>query len=668
VENITLRSMLDEFSRKHNILDKDSLKFEKFVSYSLFSNDFYDSFELEKVGTGDCVGVDAVAISLNDILVYTEPEAQLQTKGQFEAGFSFIQTKTSSSLDLGDYLKFLQTVYVFFTGTLEQQPEELKQAYGIKTHIYSRAARFRQPPRLTVSYVYTGRGVVENDTFKSQVDTLVKLIREIPYLFSEVDHRLFGATALADRYKETLNRITKQLLFQRHVALPKLSTATAAYLGVTRCIDYIEILKNQDGKINKGVFYDNVRDYLGNHNPVNADIAETINSETQRNLFSVLNNGVTVVAKRVVPSGDTFEISGFQVVNGCQTSHVLFNNRKHVTDDMYITVKLIETDDTDLSSSVIKATNSQSVVMKEAFATIKPYHKRLEDFFQAMTTRGYRFHYERRPHQFDDNEDISANDIISAPLLIKSFVSVVLEEPYKVHFYYGQILRDYNTEKSTVLFAESHHPALYFISHLIAAKSKDVAVKNKLRAWSYHIALLVKKSLKLSLNINDILTDGKAAELTAKVENGFAEAAEAAIAVIRAAGFDRNDVMIPEKTKDLVEKLFKTKGQQAKPAQHKQKINTPNQNLLKDTSAVKPGECKAEPPSERNAIGQIPAEVNPIHDGIYVVKDLQTTTEFVNFEYGKKSYSVKHTGLQAPIKHAVRAKILIVGGKVSRID
>lgn len=232
-----------------------------------------------------------------------------------------------------------------------------------------------------------------------------------------------------------------------------------------KCSSYIDILKNQNGLINKGIFYDNVRDYLGEANKVNQDIEETIKSDDQRNLFSVLNNGVTIVAKKVTAGHDAFEISGFQIVNGCQTSHVLFNNSSYVTDDMFITVKLIETDDVDLTSRVIKATNSQSVVMKEAFATIKPYHKRLEDFFNAMQTNGYNLYYERRPHQFDDNEDISNNQVVSAPLLIKSFVSVVIEEPHKVHFYYGQILQDYNKD-GTLVFDEKHHPGLYFISHI----------------------------------------------------------------------------------------------------------------------------------------------------------------------------------------------------------
>ena len=306
--------MLREFSNKNSLGNSESLNFEKFATHSILANDYHDSFDIESVGTGDCVGVDAVAIAISDILVYSPEAARSLTAGQFEASFSFIQAKTSSSLDLGDYLKFLQTVFVFFTEDLEKQPTELKNAFLIKEHIYSKAAKFRSPPELRLYYVYTGEGDT-NKLLDTQISALVTQIRSLPYRFSNVSSRTIGATDLGSLYKESLNRTTKSLMFQRHVALPKLESASAAYLGVSSCLDYIELLKNHEGGINKGLFYDNVRDFLGSENSVNKDIEGTIKNPAQRNLFSVLNNGVTLVARKVVPSGDRFEISGFQVVN-----------------------------------------------------------------------------------------------------------------------------------------------------------------------------------------------------------------------------------------------------------------------------------------------------------------------------------------------------------------
>lgn len=635
MENIILQSMLNEFSKKHQIVGKESLIFEKFVSYCLFSHQYYDSYDEEQVGTGECVGVDAVAIAVNDVLVYSVAATKNHTQGQFDVSFNFMQAKTSASLNLGDYLKFLQTVLIFFTRSENEQPEELREAFRIKEQIYEKASRFRTYPTLELNYVYTGKGVIEDPTFSTQIRSVENSIKGLPYLFSQVSSNLLGANAIADKYKATLNRTTRHLFFQRHVPLPKLASATAAYLGVASCRDYIEFLKGEDGQINKGAFYDNVRDYLGDKNKVNSDIEDTIKSDSQRNLFSVLNNGVTIVARKVIPSGDRFEISGFQVVNGCQTSHVLFNNKEHVTDDMFVTIKLIETDDIDLSSNVIKATNSQSLVMKEAFATIKPYHKRLEDFFKAMNANGHRFFYERRPHQFDDRDDILNSEIVSAPLLIKSFVSVVIGEPHKVHFYYGQILRDYNSDKDTLVFDDKHHPGFYFLSHLVYAKSREIAIKNKIGAWSYHFAFLMKKRLGIRLTINDTITDSQIIELVNNIQRDFASAATDVLSVFKDVRLTKDDVMLPEKTKELNHSFS-----------------------LKFNASPKKSAAKSD--NRLSAPIDKPTEVlrKFFADGIYVVKKLVPFENGLRFDYGSQTYF-------APFKEKISYNNELTLGKIS---
>lgn len=621
MNNITLQSMLKEFSTKNSLTENDSLRFEQFVVYSLLANDYNDTFEPESLSTGNCIGVDSVAIAVNDVLVYTVNAAAPLTTGIFDTGFTFIQAKTSSSLDLGDYLKFLQTVKIFFTGKLEDQPAELKEAFAIKQFIYDKAGKFRCDPSLTMKYVYTGDGKFPDKDFLPQVEATVSEIKNLKYMFSSVENKLIGAIELQNLYKETLNRITKPLMFQRHVALPKLSLATAAYLGVSKCKDYVEFIKNQSGNINKGVFYDNVRDYLGSANQVNADIAETIKSDAQRNLFSVLNNGVTVVAKKVVPSGDVFKISGFQIVNGCQTSHVLFENREHITEDMYVTIKLIETDDIELSSSVIKATNSQSVVMKEAFATIKPYHKRLEDFFAAMNTQGHRIFYARRPHQYDEDDTILQNETVSAPLLIKSFISIALEEPHKVHFYYGQLLRDYNNETSSLLFSEDHHPALYFVSHFIFSKSKEYCARRPISKWTYHIALLVKKLLNINLSPERKTTDDHVKDMITKIHVGFDGAIQKAEAIINSFSFGSNDHMDPRNTVAILEKLKALVA-----ADHRQKAVALNDGIN----------------TAPNMTSGLPQAKAQFLKGIYRVRRYKASDGTATFNYNSKEHSYRY--------------------------
>jgi hypothetical protein len=557
VDNIILSGMLKDFVQRHELAEEatDS-QFEKFANYCLLRTDHYDSFEFDKVGTGSCLGVDGVAVSIGGVIVDELEDAQLFTKAQFEARFIFAQAKTSSKFDLGDFLKFITTVKVFFGRDVAAVPPELHKAFEIKELIYSRAAKLRQPPTAELSYVYAGRFELNGSQIERQIEGEIQSLRDMPYLFSDVTWHVHDGDAIARLYRETQNDIQKEISFQRHVALPQIRGARAAYIGVASCKDYVRIVQKENGELNKGLFFENVRDFLGADNPVNEEIAKTINDSEERDRFAILNNGVTIVAKSVTPSGDNFKLSQFQVVNGCQTSHVLFNNRETLTEDMYITVKLIETSDVDLSGKVIATTNSQSLVTKEAFATIRPYHRGLEDFFNAMRSTGYRYYYERRPHQYDDRDDIRQHYIVSAPSLIKSFVSVALEEPHKVHYYYGTLLLEYNKNRSSELFSEEDYPGLYFAAHHISSRTRSVASKDRqLSEWSFHLALLVKKQVAPELKKGMALTDKKFLEIMKRIDQTFDEAYAIAAKVLKRLQLSSNQNRIPDVTKKLLAEL-----------------------------------------------------------------------------------------------------------------
>jgi len=527
MESIILSGMIKEFTEKFNLQnDKPEVVFEKFSNYCLMKTDHYDSFEFDKVSTGECVGVDGIAVSIGSVIVDEIEDAKNLTRMQFDTRFIFTQAKTSSSFNLGDFLKFTSTIRTFFTESIVAIPEQLKKSYAVKEHIYNNSSsKMKLLPVLEVSYIYTGKFDSGNDILNKQIEAEIGTLKSIPYKFSKVVWHIYDSDSIARLYRETQNDILKDLPFQRHIALPAIKGAKAAYLGVVKCKDFIKIIEKEDGEINKGIFFENVRDFLGIDNPVNIEIARTINSISERDRFSILNNGVALVAKSVTPSGDIFKISHFQIVNGCQTSHVLYNNRNNLSEDMYITVKLIETTDLDLSGQIISTTNSQSLVTKEAFATIRPYHRILEDYFSALRTTGYEYYYERRPHQYDDFSEIHQSKIISAPSLIKSFISAILEEPHKVHYYYGTLLSEYNQNRTNEIFSDQDYPGLYFIANHLVYKTKiKVAHDPVLKEWIYHLALLEKRLLVPGLRKGSVIGDDKFIETLSYIDEHFNDA------------------------------------------------------------------------------------------------------------------------------------------------
>lgn len=556
MDNIILSGMLKDFVARHGLEeDATEKQFEKFSNYCLWKADHYDSFEFEKVDTGKCVGVDGIAIAIGGVIIDNLEDAQALTRASFNVRFLFSQTKTSASFDTGEFMKFAGAVKVFFGTDESAVPTELRNAFKIKNLIYERASKMLELPSVELSYVYSGKYASDKNSALPVIEAQVASIRAMPYLFTEVKWDVRDGDAIARLYREAQNETQKEISFQRHVALPSISGARAAYIGVVKCIDYVALIQKENGDLNKGLFFENVRDFLGAENPVNEDIAKTIDAEEERNRFAILNNGVTLIAKNVTPSGDIFKIGQFQVVNGCQTSHVLYNNKDKLSGDMYLTVKLIETSDVDLGGKVIATTNSQSLVTKEAFATIRPYHRGLEDFFDAMRSSGYRYYYERRPHQYD-GMDIRESNIVSAPSLIKSFISVVMEQPHMVHYYYGRLLQEYNKDNSSGLFAESDYPGMYFAAHHISAKVKIKSTKERWTTnWIYHIALLIKKELAPELRKGSAIQDKKFLGILSKIDAGFESAYKNALETIKKAKLSNNDNRVPKITEQLISRF-----------------------------------------------------------------------------------------------------------------
>lgn len=558
MDNIILKGMLNEFSERFDLADdEEEFKFEKFVNYCILKTDYYDSFDFDKVATGQATGVDGIAVVIGGVIVDEIEDAKSLTRQQFDAEFHFIQTKTATSFDLGDFLKFTATVRAFFGDQESAVPLELANAFRIKEAVYQRSAKLRALPSVRLHYAYAGQNRLSDANILASIENERKALEEQKYTFTSVASEIHDGDEIATLYRTTKNDVTGTLPFQRHTAIPPIPGATAAYLGVVKCSDYVSLLCKSNDELNKALFTENVRDFLGVSNPVNSAIEKTILDPTERDRFAVLNNGVTVVAGRVVPSGDTFELSRFQIVNGCQTSHVLYERRSDLSTDMYLTVKLIETTNIDLYGRIIATTNSQSHVTKEAFATIRPYHKTLEDFFSAMRSSGFSYYYERRPHQFDDDDDIPQRSIISAPQLIKCFISVAMEEPHKVHYYYGNLLQEYNQNQSSEIFAESDYPGLYFAcGHIISLLKGKLHRNKEMKDWIFHIGLLIKKQIAPWIKKSGVQKDPKFLENLASMDSGFEQAYGNAIDVINSLNLDRKQNRSPDTTKLLVRTLF----------------------------------------------------------------------------------------------------------------
>ena len=120
------------------------------------------------------------------------------------------------------------------------------------------------------------------------------------------------ADGLEKIYKEIKNKVTKEINFDKQTPLPRIDDVQEAYIGILSVKEYFKLICGSDGRIQKNLFYDNVRDYQG-LNSVNSEIAQTIKDIKQQDKFALLNNGVTIVAKSINKVGTYFKIKDFRI-------------------------------------------------------------------------------------------------------------------------------------------------------------------------------------------------------------------------------------------------------------------------------------------------------------------------------------------------------------------
>lgn len=517
------KSFVTDFIKLHEIESKkESTDFENFVNYTIVKNEYSGTFDISDVSTGESTqGIDGIAILVNGKLADSPEEITdlINLNKYLEVEFLFIQSKTSPSFEGTEMGNFLFSVKNFFSETPSIiNNDEMATFHEIYQKIYDNSPKMTKgKPKLKLFYVTTGTWNSE----KSQLAVVENGKDELKRLgyFSDIEFNPIDSTSLQNLYRKTKELSKATFVFKDKVTLPEISGVKESYFGIIPWEEFKQIIIDEKSNI-KNIFYDNVRDYLG-ANPVNESISQTIKNE-KYDLFTVLNNGVTIVASDLVPAGNRFTINDYQIVNGCQTSHVLFSNRENIgISNIYIPVRLIITDNEDVKNEVTIATNNQTAIKPEQLAALSQFQKDLEEYYKTFEEDN-RLYYERRTNQYNANDEVLKSRIITIPKQIKTFASMFLELPHIVYGYYGTIMR--NNGDSIFISGHSLYP--YYISSFTLFKLEQLfksgLFDKKYRKAKYHILMLfrrfcnpdqvpqfnsVRKIERYCITINDILKD-----------------------------------------------------------------------------------------------------------------------------------------------------------------
>ena len=478
-----LTAYLKDFSDDFGLADLDENEaFEHFVNYSIISKHHLESFEPEDIavgGPGD-LGLDGLAIVVNDHLVASTSAVDhlKKTLRRLDVDFIFIQAKRSSHFDATEIGAVFSGIRQFFEpGVPPGTNDTIRGLHSVKEYIFDHSIDMERPPSCHIYFATTGSWTDET-VLLTRADQGVADLKATD-LLSSASFIPVDAVALKKLYRDLKQKIIREFMFEKHTIVPQINGVQEAYIGIVPCTEYLKLVCDEDGSLNRRLFFDNVRDFQG-HNPVNREIEATVNDAMRSDRFALLNNGVTVVAQGLNKVGARFRLNDYQIVNGCQTTHILYSNRERLTPSTYLPLKLIVTTDAEVTNQVIQGTNRQTEVKLEAFESLAPFQKKLEELYLAMgRNRGEPLYYERRSKQYEHLE-IRRERIVSLAAQVKCFLAMFLNEPHSTHRYYGELLGAYRNR----LFNESHSPTPYYVSGLGLATLERLFLNSKLpRSW-----------------------------------------------------------------------------------------------------------------------------------------------------------------------------------------
>ncbi|MDU7867818.1 MAG: AIPR family protein [Pantoea sp.] len=491
-----VKAHLDSFVKSYGLESNDEdVQFELFCNKAILSSRISIDFELDDVTTGPGDdGTDGVAIIIDEELCISPEDAESVFSSQrknHDVDLVFIQSKRSEGFDLGDFLKFKASILRF----VEEEPysgidDVQKNARSVFDVVIKNVPKIRGGrPTFTAKYIATGiyRKPKELESAK---ETFAREIDELGY-FCNVSVEFVDRDELTKTWTDTYLVVSAELPLFSNAALPKINGIDEAYLAVVKAKHYVDnLLITEEGALRNHVFVENVRAFLGIDNPVNASIAETIRDKKSASRFPVLNNGITIVSPDVRLQGSILHLENFQIVNGCQTSNVLYECRQDLDDDLMVNLKVVETSNEDVFSELVRATNSQTKVEDTQFYSLRPIIKKVEAYFDTFEGQDGRLYLERRERQYI-GRDIAAVRVFSVHMAAKCVSAMFFRRPdlsyrYPKRMYELLAEKIFNDETKEIVFYAACL-TLYRL-HLLTSNAD---IPQNVRKYKWHIMAVV---------------------------------------------------------------------------------------------------------------------------------------------------------------------------------
>ena len=465
--HLVTKSYFDNFVNEFAApFDRDK-NFEAFANYCVFSKFSADKVEVvDLIYEGADPGIDGAMLFLDDRAVFSADELREILHGsrrEFHVKVVLTQVKSSESWKKLEIDSFVAAV----SDLLSDAPAQPHAPYlaDFRTMfqaVFENIGRVRNGRPDLGAYFLSAASDTNATEILAAFSVGKKALAALGY-FHAVDYVMAHREVLHELWLGAQGSVEAQLPTVGYVAFPAAPSINNAYVATVHARDFIDtVLKNPDGTARKKLFEENVRDFLGVDTEVNSEISQTLSDADKRLRFGLMNNGVTIVASVVRPSGQSIFLRDFQIVNGCQTSNILVSRDLDIDHGVSLMVKLIEASDPVVIDDIVRATNRQSKVEDAQFVSTLAVLRDLENYFDARgKDEAGRLYFERRTGQYGP-ENIPAVRIFDIPELARCYAAVFMMRPDLASRYPNRLTGDLLNEVFKPGIPEEYYYAACF--------------------------------------------------------------------------------------------------------------------------------------------------------------------------------------------------------------
>lgn len=488
--HIILENHAKELSVDYEYEDSDiEKKFERFCNYCIVSKHYFGRFTPSSVTTNeDDASIDGLAVIVNGDVVLTADDAEeiFKThKTNLPVDLVLTQVKSGERFQKEEIANFKIGLEDFLSLEPRLPNGSLnKEVLDIFKVVLKNLKKVRnRRPNCHVYYCTSGVYTPTRE-IKASFDIIERYLTGTE-LFNSTSVTPMGRSELIRLHSLISEKNEAKLQLIDFFGMPVMPGIPQSYVGIVNAKNLVEaLLEDPDGNLRESVFEENVRSFLGDKNDVNAAIQKTLGSD-KKSIFSVLNNGITVVSPEMTltPNTKELELTSYQIINGCQTSSTLHANKHLLDNTVNIVAKFIQSSEDETASDIISATNSQSDIPKESFFGLKTKAKLVQRYFKAENSHCLPEHciyFERRQGEYK-HSGYQSTRIFDVREVARCYAAMFLNLPHNAARYVATIF----SNNGDNVFKEDDHESYYYAACLALYKYQALINGRKIGAQNY---------------------------------------------------------------------------------------------------------------------------------------------------------------------------------------